>query len=220
MIGLLEASFAGVVPDKTLRDIAENDLAILLRDPASGRLGGFSLMFRAEGELDGRKVGGLCSDDTIVDRRYWGTTALLRALLAALLGQAEARPGRDWYWFYACKGYRTYRILPTLFTEHWPQPGAPIPEALLPLAELLTAEYGHARFDPATRLMRYDNDGVYVLRPGVGDIDAHRLAAPHVGFFQSLNPDWQEGVELACLAPVSRANLTPQARRWLAAVEA
>lgn len=216
MFELIDASFSGAIRAKTHRDIAENDFAILLRDPESGRLGGFSLAFLTRGTVDGRAVGGICSDDTIVDRAYWGTTTFIRALLGFLLERAEAEPDRRWYWFYACKGYRTYRFMPMLFDDHYPAPDRPMPPDLVRVVRFLAGEIDHAEFDPATGLLRWTDGGVYVLRPGVGDIDATRLTRPDIAFFQRLNPAWTEGVELACIAPVHRDNLTARARRWLA----
>jgi hypothetical protein len=49
----------------------------------------------------------------------------------------------------------------------------------------------------------------------VAEIDAQRLADPHVAYFQAANPGHARGDELACLAELALENLTPAGRRML-----
>jgi hypothetical protein len=53
------------------------------------------------------------------------------------------------------------------------------------------------------------------LRPGVAEIDAQRLADPHVAFFRDINPGHARGDELACITELTLENLTPAGRRML-----
>ena len=53
------------------------------------------------------------------------------------------------------------------------------------------------------------------LQSGVAEITPQRLKDPHVSFFINANPGHVDGDELACLAELSRANLTPAGRRMV-----
>src|SRR5262245_46067115 len=78
MLTLLRRYFVGVSAGQFERDLSEKEWVILLRDAASGALGGFSTLMRLEAALEGRPVVAYFSGDTVVDRAYRGETELPR----------------------------------------------------------------------------------------------------------------------------------------------
>ena len=57
------------------------------------------------------------------------------------------------------------------------------------------------------------------LQSGVAEITPQRLKDPHVAFFVQANPGHAHGDELACLAELSRGNLTPAGARMVGPLE-
>ena len=70
-----------------------------------------------------------------------------------------------------------------------------------------------SEYDPEQGVVRFARAAP--LRPGVAEITGQRLHDPHVAFFEVANPGHARGDELACLAELVPANLTPAGRRML-----
>jgi len=195
------------------RDLAEKPWTILLRD-AAGEIAGFSTLDTMAATIGGRLVRAVYSGDTIIDARHRMTTALPRAFLRFLARHTSmAHDAAEWYWFYVCKGYRTYRFLPVFYHTFHPHPDATTPEFEQQVMDhLARARFGDA-YDPTAGIVRVRGD--YALREGVGDLTAERLADPFIRFFAERNPGWTSGEELVCLASLDRANLLAKPLRWL-----
>lgn len=196
------------------RDLAGKRWAILLRD-GEGNMRGFSTLDLMDADLCGRPVRAVYSGDTIADRPYWGTSALPRAFLRFVARHTGVdRDGAAWYWFYVCKGYRTYRFLPVFYHQFYPRPGKTTPCVDQAVMDMLAVRRFGGAYDRTTGVVRVLGD--YALRSGVGDVTAERLRDPFVDFFQRRNPGWPQGDELVCLAPLGRDNLRVRPRKWLA----
>jgi len=196
------------------RDLAGKRWAILLRDDG-GAVQGFSTLDLMEADLGGRPVRAIYSGDTIAERSHWGTAALPRAFLRFVARHTGADSDEaEWYWFYVCKGYRTYRFLPVFYHHFFPCPARATPRREQAVMDALaTRRFGDA-YNRSTGVVRVPGD--YALRPGVGDVTAERRRDPFVEFFQCRNPGWPQGDELVCLARIGRENLRARPRRWLA----
>ena len=70
----------------------------------------------------------------------------------------------------------------------------------------------------ATGIVRFEQP--QRLRGTLSGISPTRLEDRHVAFFAGANPGHADGDELACLAEISDANLTPAAWRMVRAVAA
>ena len=99
------------------------------------------------------------------------------------------------------------------FREFYPNPDAPTPASVRRLIDTLgsarfgdqyLADAGVVRFRQATPLRR-----------GIADVTDERLRDPRIAFFTQANPRHADGDELACLAPLSRANLTRAGLRMI-----
>jgi hypothetical protein len=218
MYGLLQTYFHGTDRDRFEADLREKHSVILLRDAQSGRIQGFSTLMTMGVSIDGKDVVAFFSGDTIVDRGYWGETVLSRLWGQTVFEEAERvltqRPGATVYWFLICSGYKTWRFLPIFFREFYPNADGPTPPHIRRILDALGAAKFGDQYLPASGVVRLH--GAAPLRTGIADVTAGRLRDPNVAFFARMNPGHVRGDELACLAELSRTNLTRAARRMMA----
>jgi hypothetical protein len=212
MYGLLASYFANTSRQQFERDLAEKEWAILLRD-AANRVQGFSTLMRMNLTIDDEPAVVFFSGDTIIAREYWGETALPRLWGRHVFSLADPIEDARVYWFLICSGYKTYRYLPLFFREFFPSYERLTPA---PVKQMLD-QLGQLKFGD-----EYDADGGVIrfrqaspLQSGVAEVTPQRLKDPHVNFFINANPGHVDGDELACLAELSRANLTPAGRRMV-----
>lgn len=217
LYSLLQRYFNNVTRAQFEQDLAEKDRVILLTDSLIGQIQGFSTLMQLRVVIDDRPVVAFFSGDTIVERAYWGESALSRLWSRYVFGYAgqirRAAPETRVYWFLICSGYKTYRFLPTFFREFYPAYDRPTPQGVKRILDALAwlkfpseyeAERGVVRLGQATP-----------LRPEVAAITAHVRANPHVAFFVAANPGHVDGDELACLTEIIPDNLTAAGRRML-----
>lgn len=209
---LMACYFTGVDRERFDRDLADKPWTILLRD-AAGEIMGFSTLAIMAMRMGGREVRAVYSGDTIIDQRHRATSALPRAFLRFLACHTGVgRGGDEWFWFYVCKGYRTYRFLPVFYHTFHPHPDVATPEfERQVMAGLARARFGDA-YDPEAGVVRVVGD--YVLREGVGDITDERSRDPFIRFFARRNPGWVRGEELVCLVSLKPSNFRSKARAW------
>jgi hypothetical protein len=193
-------------------DLAQKRWVILLRDPATDRLRGFSTQTLLDTRVVGRPVKALFSGDTIIHRDCWGDRALSRVWGRLALTLIDAHAGEELYWFLISQGYKTYRFLPVFFHEFYPRHDTPTPGPVQAIIDALARTRDPQAYDPASSIIRATRLQ-YWLRPGLADVTPQRLREPHVSFFHARNPGHTRGDELCCLAPLTRANFTPAAYR-------
>jgi hypothetical protein len=217
MYALLRLYFSGTDRARFEADLREKEAVILLRDASSGRIQGFSTFMRMTICVDQQDVVAFFSGDTIIDRDYWGETVLSRIWSQTIFAEADRivaeRPGTPVYWFLICSGYKTWRFLPLFFREFYPNADAATPPRMRRILDAFgtckfgdeyLADAGIVRFRTATPLRR-----------GIADVTDERLRDPRVAFFARMNPGHADGDELACLAELSRANLTRAGQRMI-----
>ncbi len=182
------------------RDLAAKDHVILLEDPAAG-LAGFSTLQVYDRAVHGRRVVCVFSGDTVIDRAYWGQTALQRAFLAYTMRVKAAHPLTPVYWFLITKGYKTYLLLTRNFPEHWPRHDRPTPAWQAAVMDALARERFGDAWRPDLGLLRFSSPAGR-LRDDVAPIDPALLAAPDVAYFAQRNPGHAHGDELVCLGHI------------------
>ncbi len=210
MYELLVDHFEGVTEAAFERDLREKQWAIVLRACETGQIVGFSTQTLLHATVAGRGVRALFSGDTIIDRRHWGDTELIRVWGEFALRLADDRPDQPLYWFLISMGYKTYRFLPLFFYEFYPRHDLPTPAREQEILDCFASSRYPDEYD-STRGVISPNSGRVRLRSAIAPIDAHRLRDPHVRFFAHKNQRHDEGEELACIAPLHRANLKPRA---------
>lgn len=211
---LLQRYFANTTRRQFDDDLAEKEWAILLRGGPEGEVQGFSTLMRCRlSDEQHQPVVAFFSGDTIIDRNYWGEFALPRLWGRHVLGLAEQSVAARVYWFLISSGYKTYRYLPLFFREFYPTWQDVTPTHIGHLMNQLgRLKFGEA-YDGSRGVIRLAHSTP--LREGIAEITPERLRDPHVRFFLKANPGHALGDELACLAELSRSNLTPAALRML-----
>ncbi|MEO8678345.1 MAG: hypothetical protein ABI665_04820 [Vicinamibacterales bacterium] len=209
MYELLRKHFNGTDRARFESDLAEKETVIVLRDGGSD-IRGFSTLMRTAVRVQQQDVVAFFSGDTIVDPAYWGDTALSRFWGQVVFGEARRlaalAPEARIFWFLICSGYRTWRFLPVFFREFYPNAAAPTPPFFQQLLDTLGLRKFGDQYVPGAGIVRFRQ--ATPLRPGVAEVTQGRLRDPQVAFFVRANPGHAEGDELACVAELSRANLT------------
>jgi len=214
MFALMERYYDRVTRANFLADLAEKQWVIVLLDPQTGVLHGFSTQVLLEVEVEGAAVRALFSGDTIVAQERWGETALVRAWARLALALIDRYAPEPLYWFLISKGYKTYRFLPLFFREFYPRFDFPTPAWATKIIDALGRYKFPGAYDAAAGIVR-GGEQKDRLKPGVADLTAERLRDPHVRFFAERNPGHVRGEELCCLARLARDNVTRAACRIL-----
>lgn len=213
MFGILSDYFEGAIRWVFDKDLDEKDWAVVLTDTDLGRVCGFSTLRLMEDEVDGVPIRAFFSGDTIIDRAYWGSMALERAWIRFTFSHAMANPEFRYFWFLIVNSYRSFRYLPVYAKHYYPHPEREMPPfERTVLDQLATKRYGD-QYDPILGVIRLEHR--CPLREGVAPIGEQELQDPRIAFFQKCNPEWTDGVELACLTEFSLDNVKPAAMRVL-----
>jgi hypothetical protein len=212
MFRLFDRYYENVTRSAFLADLAEKHWAIMLLDPRTDALCGFSTQMLLEARVDGVSVRCLFSGDTVVARDHWGDIALSRVWGRLALSLIDRYNPGELYWFLISKGYKTYRFLPLFFREFYPRYDVPTPDWACRLIDIFAHRKFPLTYDTTAGIIRA-NQHKDRLRSGVADLTAERLRNPHVRFFEQRNSGYVHGEELCCLAPLSRDNFTPAAYR-------
>lgn len=207
MFLLMEAHYENMERDTFLQDFASKDFCVVLRDEA-GILRGFSTQRLLTVTVEGKPVRGVFSGDTIIHRDYWGSPALFTAFARYFFRYAEQVGGL--YWFLICKGYKTYRILPTFWTTFYPRRDERTPAWERAIIDAYAARLYPRDYNHATGVVEYRavKDR---LKPGVADVRERELKNRDIAWFVNANPGWRDGNDLCCLARLDRSLLKPRA---------
>jgi hypothetical protein len=214
MYALLRTYFEGTTRERFEADLREKEAVILLRDTGSGQVQGFSTFTRM---MPRAGIVAFFSGDTIIDREFWGETVLSRVWGTTVFAEAEriaaADPETSVYWFLISSGYKTWRFLPLFFREFYPTMDAPTPPQVRELLDALGAQRFGDEYLADLGIVRFKDPTP--LRRGVADITDQRRRDRRIAFFEKMNPGHAQGDELACIAQLSRANLTPAGLRMI-----
>jgi hypothetical protein len=212
MFDLMDRHYENIKPATFAADLEEKQWVILLRDPQSQELCGFSTQVLMDVLVAGRLVKALFSGDTIVARERWGDQALAHVWGRLALSLMDQDGATELYWFLISKGYKTYRFLPLFFHEFYPRHDQVTPDWARDVIDALAGCRYPRAYDHCAGIVR-TSTGKDRLRPGIAEITPERQRDPHVRFFLERNPGHAQGDELCCLAPLTRANFTPAAYR-------
>ena len=199
MYALMAAFYAQTDEVVFRRDLAEKEFVLLLREGTE--IVGFTTQKRLDVKVGDEIVHGVFSGDTIIDKAHWGETELFRVWAQFWFQYAEQFP--EFWWFLICKGYKTYRILPTFWETFYPtfrHDTPPREQAIMDA--YATALYGE-EYDREKGVIRYRH-AKDRLREGVADIETHRLKNRDIAYFVERDPWHVQGDDLVCLAKLSR----------------
>ena len=210
MYALMETFYAQTDEAVFRHDLDGKDYVLILREGAE--LVGFTTQKLLTVDVEGKPVHGMFSGDTIIDKAHWGEAELFRVW--SQFWFPFAKDYEEFWWFLICKGYKTYRILPTFWAEFYPtfRHETPAREKAI-MDAYASALYGE-EYDPASGVIRYRNEKDK-LREGVADLDEHRLKNKDIAFFAQANPGHVNGEDLVCLAKIDISAMKPRSPKIL-----
>jgi hypothetical protein len=188
--------------DQFMKDLLEKDDVILLLEKSSGEIQGFSTLLKKRLQLNKKSLWAVYSGDTVLNRKHWGSKALGVTFLMYLFRLKLKNPFEDVYWFLISKGYKTYLIMANNFKTHFPRHEHSTPDFEKNLMDDFYSKKFGSLYDAKTGLIQPHGPSCH-LKVDVADIDLELLKNPRIAFFQKLNPDWQKGTELCCVARMS-----------------
>jgi hypothetical protein len=201
MWAVFERYYADVERSRFESDLYRKARVVLLLD--GERIVGFSTMVIERGEVQGQRYAALYSGDTVLERAYWGQTALHRLFVWTLFRMWLSNPGVRCYWFLISKGYQTYLLMTRNWVRCWPVHGAEMPAyERAVLDELAPRMFGDA-YQPDRGLLVFDQP-MGRLKEGVAAA-AELPDDPDVRYFVARNPNYAAGEELCCLGRVELA---------------
>jgi hypothetical protein len=211
MFELLSRHFDGVTREQFARDLAEKNLALLLRRGES--LVGFSTLLSCQAVFESETVNVIYSGDTIVTPEAWGSMALPRAWVAGVESLRAALPPGRCFWLLLTSGFRTYRFLPVFWREFYPRFDVSTPAVIQRLLLTVARDRFGSQFDSRAGVVRFK--APQRLRTGLDEVASNRQTDPHIAFFLAANPGWKNGDELVCLTELKPENLTSAGRRMM-----
>lgn len=211
MYSLMEEYYDGTSFPVFIEDLEEKDFCILLFD-TDNKIKGFSTQKIMSVEVEGEKVYGVFSGDTIIHKDYWGSIELYKLFAKYFI--SHGKQYGSFYWFLISKGYKTYKMLPLFFKEFYPNCKEKTPA----YAQEIIHSFGSAKYPE-----EYNRESGVILykgikdklKVGVADITEKQLKDLDVSHFLKLNPEYFNGNDLACIAKLTEENLKPNVRRLL-----
>ncbi len=184
------------------KDLADKNYCLVLYE--EDKLVGFTTQKVMSVNVGGKEIYGMFSGDTIIHKDHWGEVELFKVWADFWFEFAEKYD--EFYWFLICKGYKTYRILPSFWKEFYPNRHTPTPEYEQKIIDAYALKLYPKEYNSATGVIEYDHIKDK-LRAGVADVDAHRIKNKDIAFFCEKNPRHTDGNDLACLARIDKTFL-------------
>lgn len=148
--------------------------------------------------VDGKRVRGIFSGDTIIDPAYWGNNALVTTFYRRLIIERFKHPFTPFYWFLISKGYKTYLLLTNNFYKYYPSVSWES-QRLKRITQAYCEQLFPGDFDADRMLLDFGDsyvrlkDSVARITPELASIDKD------IGFFEQINPTWERGTEVPCI---------------------
>lgn len=184
--------------DQFMGDLGRKSGAFIIRRKQDDAIVGFSTMGIYHMNVDGKKIRGIFSGDTILEKEYWGNRAMNAAFVKRVLWEALKDPFTPQYWFLISKGYKTFLLLTRNFPDHFPHPERENPH-MKHIVEAYCDELFPGKLDRESMVLDF-GDGYNCLKNNVTPITDEQRAEADIAFFEQRNPDWERGTELPCVA--------------------
>jgi hypothetical protein len=208
---VLDACFLGIRRRDFERDFAAKDAVMLLRDAATGAVGGFSTFVRLELDVDGAAVPIVFSGDTAVLPEFRTSLGLGHELSRTFVETPGLYPGRTAHYVLISKGWRTYRLLPFFFRSFYPRASEALPAPERRVRDVFGTVFAPDRYDAAAGILRGRADAPR-LRPNSPD-GRPPAGDPCAAFFLAANAGYLGGDELVCIARIAADNFAAGLRR-------
>jgi hypothetical protein len=203
--------YANTTKSQFEHDLSSKTAVICLYEPESDKLVGFSTLKEFYHIVDGQEYVILFSGDTIIEKEYWGSQALVMGFGEHMVSMINRYPHHEIYWFLISKGVRTYKYLPVFFKEYYPNYKTSTPGKYQQIMDSLAYQF-------FADLYRKE-DGVIKVREGQYlKSEYHPNQHPNneiEEFYFRMNPGYLKGDELVCLTALKADNVCDHIRRAL-----
>ncbi len=183
-------------------DLDKKNGAFLVRRKSTGEIVGFSTMLEMRMKINGKKIRGIFSGDTIIEEEFWGKNPLTMAIVKHVLKKMIMSPFTPFYWFLISKGYKTYLLLTNNFLNYYPcynRENKQLEDITVAYCNYLFPDY----YNEKKKILDFGKD-YQSLKGGVAEITAEMCSTfPKIAFFNEKNPAWDRGTELPCVGEVS-----------------
>lgn len=182
--------------EQFMADLGKKAGAFIIRRKADDAIVGFSTLGIYPMEVDGRRIRGIFSGDTILEKEYWGHRAMNAAFVKRVLWEAIKDPFTPQYWFLISKGYKTFLLLTRNFPQYYPHPERETPH-LKHIVEAYCDKLFPGKLDRQSMLLDF-GDGYNCLKNNITPISDEQREEADIAFFEQRNPTWERGTELPC----------------------
>jgi len=183
------------------QDLIKKHFVLLMFDRDDGHIVGFSTMALLDLQYKGKKVKGLFSGDTILEREYWGARRWQLVWGMFLIKLRLQNLGTPFFWLLISKGYKTYMLMANNFIDYYPRhdkEDVELSKVVDSYCEQLYPDF----YRKDEKLLDF-GDKYQNLRADIADIDEElRERQSKIKFFEERNPNWRRGVELPCAGVV------------------
>lgn len=199
MFGVFSKYYEQTSLEKFSADLMAKDDVIIIQN-SDKKIVGFSTLKNMPIKVEGKTVYGIFSGDTILEREYWGTSALGKSFIKYLLFKKLSRPYREIYWFLISKGYKTYLLMANNFLEYYPRFDKATPERSKKIMDSYASELYGKSYVAQTGLIHFQGVTDHLAGHVAPISEKMREENAKINFFSEANPDWKKGNELVCLA--------------------
>ena len=198
MYDLYASFYENTSLDVFLHDLSKKSGVILVTRKSDDQVVGFSTQTCFDLRVEGRRIRGIFSGDTIIEPVYWGNNALASTFQRRVVIERFKHPFTPFYWFLISKGYKTYLLLTNNFYNYYPNVNGGDARYRRVTEAYCKALFPEA-FDRERMLLDFGNEYVR-LKGDVAEITPELKAAnPHIAFFEKINPEWRRGTEVPCV---------------------
>ncbi|MBJ3778156.1 hypothetical protein [Acuticoccus mangrovi] len=203
MFALYARHYSGAREDVFASDLADRTDVVVVHDDCGPLLGFMALKVFQHPWIEGPggKARIIYSGDTVVDQAYWGRNLMAPAVMRFLGNVWSRAPSMPHFHFTLMGGYRTFRIFCGAYRTIYPNRKEATPPEIASLVDGLGRTLFGAVWDPSGLVRLPEEQGR--LRADIAGIAPQAIETkPDLAFFLERNPRFQEGFELACIAPL------------------
>lgn len=192
--------------EQFIEDMSAKTGIIVLRDQNEDRIVGFSTLKSKRLRIGHRRVTGVFSGDTILEREYWGNRSLQVAFYGRMVREKIKRPLSPVFWLLISKGYKTYLLLANNFVRYYPDVEGRF-DWLEPYVDAYCRILFPGAYSPDSRLLDFGEGSTHLKGEVTPITRTMRQHNPKIRFFEECNPSWQRGTELPCIGLVGYLEL-------------
>ncbi|MDJ0766900.1 MAG: hypothetical protein QNJ97_28255 [Myxococcota bacterium] len=189
------------------QDLGDKTGTFHWRERGTGRLIAFANIKIMTLPYKNRKVHVFFCGDTVCHRDYWqrnaaGNSPMAPTIFAFLIRFLLRHPFNA-YWFMISMSFRTYLVIANNLANHYPhyQRHDRKIQKLKDICHMVAKHMYGDKFDPETGLVDFGfGDKNQTIKSNVAPVTEEMLKKyPKIAFYESLNPDNQKGIEMACI---------------------